>query len=89
MKQRKHRGGHVITHEPTSTHEVYSSPFIRKSLEDARCITFFQRIEELEYHDQLTRAFVTKLKNHKVTKAGVQFNVSWKIISIATGIPNT
>lgn len=68
-EQRKHRGGHVTVHEPTSTHEVYSSPFIIRSFEDAHCITFFQRIEELEYNDQWTSSFATKLKKNKVTIA--------------------
>jgi len=70
-EQRKHRGGHVIKHEPTSTHHILSSPLFRKSFEYERCLTFFQRIEELKYHDQLTSAFATKIKKEKVTIGGV------------------
>jgi len=88
-EQRKHRGGHVIKHEPPSAHHILSSPFIRKSFEYVRCLKFCQRIEELKYHNQLTSAFATKIKKDKVTIGGVQFTVSRKIISAATGITNT
>ena len=88
-EQWKHRGGHVIKHEPTSAHHILSSPFIRKSFEYSCCLTFFQRIEELKYHDQLTSAFATKIKKDKVTIGGVQFTFSREIISAATGITNT
>lgn len=88
-EKRKHRGGHVIRHEPTSTHHVLPSHFIRKSFEYAHCLTFCQIIEELKYHDQLTSSFATKIKKDKVTIGGVQFIVSRKIIFVAVGIPNT
>jgi len=89
FEQKRHGGGHVIKYEPTSTQEIFSSSFIRKSFEDAGCLTFCKRIEQLKFHDQLNSAFSTKLRKDKVTIAGVEFTVSRKIISTTTGIPNT
>lgn len=89
LEKRRHKGGQVIINEPTSTQEIISSPFIKKSFEDAGCLSFFQKIEQLRFHDQMTSAFATKLRRDKVTIPRVDFTVWRKIISIATWIPNT
>lgn len=89
FEQRRHRGGQIIRYEPTSTHEIFSSPFIRKSFEDVGCLTFSQRNEQLKFHDQLTNAFATKLRKDKVKIAGVEFTISGQLISTTTGIPKT
>lgn len=85
-EKERHRGGQVIRYEPTSTQEILSSPFIRKSFEDASCLVFYQRIEQLKFHDKLTSAFATKLRRDKVTIAGFEFVVSRKIISTTQGL---
>lgn len=74
-KKKKHRGGHVFRHEPTSTHEVLYSPIVMKYFEDVGCLKFCQKVEELKYHDQLTTAFSTNIKDENITIVGFQITV--------------
>lgn len=66
-----------------------SSPFIKKSFEDAGCLRFCLRVEELKFHDKLTSSFSTELKREKVTIVGFQFTISRKLISASIGILDT
>lgn len=86
-EKKKHRGWHVIRHEPTSNHEFLSSPFVMKSFEDASCLKFYQMLKELKYHDQLTSTFSTKMQDDKATIAGFQIIMSSQLVSSATWIP--
>jgi len=52
-----------------------SSPFLRKSFEDAGYLGFYQRIEELGLNGKLTSTFSTSLRRDKVTIDGLVFTL--------------
>ena len=65
-----------------------ATPFLKKSFQDAGCLAFFQKIEELGVSDKRTSVFAHRLRRDKVTISWVVFTLSTEAISIATRIPN-
>ena len=87
-KIKHHKGGKILTYEPSNCSEITSSPFIRKCFEDVNFLGFCQRVEEVGFHEKLTDLFATNLKGEKATIAGIEFTFSVDAISLATWIPN-
>jgi len=52
------------------------------------CLEFCQKVETMNFHQQLTKQFILNLQKNQVTLLGVTFIISPAIISQATGIPN-
>ena len=87
-EKKRHKGGQISRYEPTLSHDIMSSPFLKKSFQDVGCLAFFPKVEELGFHDKFTSTFSTRLRKDKVTIAGVVFTLSKDTISTTTGIPN-
>jgi len=51
-EKRKHqKGGKILRYEPSNCSEITSSPFIRKFFEYFNYLVFFQRVEEVGFHE--------------------------------------
>lgn len=66
----KYKGGEIYRYEPTHMQEINSLEFIRKSFEQAGCLGFCQRVQEVGYHHDLTSSFSIKFKKDQTTIAG-------------------
>lgn len=59
-----------------------------KFFKDVNCLGFFQRAQEVGYHEHLTGILSLILKEEKITIVGNDFMFLVNFISQATGIPN-
>ena len=84
----KHKGGRTNRFEPLHTMQITSSPMILTCFQDVGCYQFCEKVKQVQSHLVLTRLFVLSIQNHQVDLAGVQFELSSKSISKATGIPD-
>ena len=83
----KRKGGRVNRFEPLDTMQITSSPMILAWFQDVGCYQFCEKVKQVQSHSNLTRLFILSLQNHQVNLAGVNFELSSKSISKATGIP--
>lgn len=87
-ERRRYKGGEISIYDPTHMQELNASEFIRKSFEQAGCLGFCQKVQEVGYHHDLTSLFTTSFKKDRAIIAGVKFPVSAEVIALATTIPN-
>jgi len=87
-EKRNLMGGEMSRYDPTHMQEFNSSYFIRISSELADCLEFFQKVQEVGYHDDLTSLFTTSFKKDQAIVAWFKFPVSAEIIASTTIIPN-
>jgi len=83
-----HKGGRILRFEPTDLRELLASPMVVTSFKYLGCYDFCEQIQAVQHHLMLTRLFISKLQDNKVTLVGVTFTLSTTIISVATGIPD-
>ena len=51
------------------------------------CFDFCESVQQVQSHPELTKIFILNLHDHQVNLAGVKFELSSNIISMATVIP--
>ena len=65
-----------------------ASPLTVSCFKHVGCFEFCERVQQIQYHSELTRLFIKNLHDRQVTLAGVTFTMSTNVISVATRIPN-
>jgi len=87
--QRKpHNGGKTIREEPSNIKELHDSHMTISCLSRLGCYEFYEQVQRVQHHLELTRLFVANLCDNKVTLTEETFTVSSSIIANATRIPN-
>lgn len=61
-KKKYKKWGFISRFEPSSMSEINASPFIKKYFEEAGCLSFCQKVQEVDYHQGLTSQFSISLK---------------------------
>ena len=83
-----HKEGKINILEPITTRELMASPLTVSCFKHVGCFEFCGRVQQIQYHSELTRLFITSLHDRQVILARVTFDMSTNAISAATGIPN-
>ena len=81
------KGGKVSWIEPQKITEIMQSPYIIMLFEEASCLPFCQKIQEVRFNVKLTSVFATMFKENEIIIIGVNFMISPQAISSATEIP--
>ena len=79
--------GKVSRIEPQKITEIMQSPYIRMLFEEASCLPFCQKIQEVGFNVKLTSVFTAMFKENEIIIIGVNFMISPQEISSATEIP--
>ena len=75
-KKTYNKGGKNSRYEPTHIHDIIASSFINKSFEYVGCLGFYEKVQQVYYHCELTTLFATNFKRDKTTIAWMDFMVS-------------
>jgi len=86
-KKNYNKGWKVSRYEPSQVQEIMASPFINKYFQDAGCLGFCEKIQEVGSNFKFTSLFATNFRRDNANIVRVDFIISADAISIATGIP--
>ena len=85
-KRHEHKGGKINRFEPPNTRELMASPLTVKCLKHVGFFDFFEKVQQVQNHLELTRIFIINLHDKQVNLAGVTFELSTDAISNSTFI---
>jgi len=89
MQQIKpHKGDKIIREEPSNVRELQASELVVTCFRYLGCYEFYEQVERVQYHPELTRLFAACLHDNRLTLARVAFTISSSIIADATRITN-
>lgn len=89
MQPRKpHKGDKIIREHPSNLRELQASELAVTCFRYLGCYEFYEQVERVKYHLELTRLFAACLHDNRVTLARVTFTISSSIIADATRITN-
>ena len=86
-KEQQRKGGKSNRFEPINIKELTASPTIVSYFQEVGCYEFYDKVQRIHSHPQLTKLFVFNLHEHHVHLVGVNFELTTNAISVATGIP--
>ena len=88
QRRNEHKGGKINRFELVTTRELMASPLTVSCFKHVGCFEFCERVQQIQYHSELTMLFITNLHDKQVTLVGVTFDMSTDAIAVATHIPN-
>ena len=81
-----HKGGNINRFELLNTSEIMASPLTVSYFKHVGCFEFYEKVQQVQNHPELTRLFIINLHENQVNLARVTFEMSTDAIAAATGI---
>ena len=88
VPRRSHKSGRHVREEPTSLGQLQACPLAMTCFQQLSRFQYCQMISQIQHHWELVHLFVLHLHDGSVKLAGVNFTLTPKTISEATGMPN-
>jgi hypothetical protein len=87
QKNNSHKGGSVVSTEPSEMHLFDAEPMVREVFRRVGCLSFFQNMQR--GHPKVARKFALHFDGIKTKVGDLEFEVSEASIAVSTWIPNT